>query len=209
MKGTRERILDKAEKLFALKGYENVSVREITKLVKCNPALINYYFQSKRNLYTAVFKERVIPRAKRIHKRFFSLVEKNYPSSPEKVIEYLTDAFFKSPLSKKELHIHFFLIAREIFSQSEVWELFRKDAANLLFSKLTSILKTFYPDANEKELVLFVFSIFFQIVHFNIGKENFSKFLNIDDKNELIKVLSSHIIKFSVSGLNSLKGDID
>ncbi|MEJ2220434.1 MAG: TetR family transcriptional regulator, partial [Desulfobacterales bacterium] len=55
---TRERILDEAESLFALKGYDAVSVREITGAANCNLAAVNYHFGNKRNLYLEVFRSR-------------------------------------------------------------------------------------------------------------------------------------------------------
>ena len=38
---TKERILDEAEALFAQKGYDAVSVREITGAANCNLAAVN------------------------------------------------------------------------------------------------------------------------------------------------------------------------
>ncbi len=52
--GTRDRILDAAEDLFAEKGYSGASVKIIGKRVGVTGAMINYYFQSKENLYRAV-----------------------------------------------------------------------------------------------------------------------------------------------------------
>ena len=48
---TRERILVEAETLFAEKGYEAVSIREITGAAECNLAAVNYHFGTKQNLY--------------------------------------------------------------------------------------------------------------------------------------------------------------
>ena len=55
---TRERILDTAEVLFAQKGFEAVSVREITAAASCNLAGVNYHFGNKENLYLEVFRSR-------------------------------------------------------------------------------------------------------------------------------------------------------
>jgi hypothetical protein len=45
---TKERLLAMAERLFAEKGYDGVSVREITHCAECNLAAINYYFGNKK-----------------------------------------------------------------------------------------------------------------------------------------------------------------
>ena len=47
----RERLLDTAEILFAQRGFDGVTVREITRKAHCNQAAVNYYFRSKKNLY--------------------------------------------------------------------------------------------------------------------------------------------------------------
>ena len=58
---TRERILDAAERLFATRGLERVSTREITKAAEANVGAINYYFGSKEGLVFAVFDRRLTP----------------------------------------------------------------------------------------------------------------------------------------------------
>ncbi len=55
LKGTEERILDAAERLFAEKGWEDTSVRDITTDAGCNVAAVNYHFGGKDALYQAVF----------------------------------------------------------------------------------------------------------------------------------------------------------
>lgn len=59
--GTKDRILDSAEKLFALKGYHNTSLREITSTAMVNLASVNYHFGSKEKLLKSVFERRLIP----------------------------------------------------------------------------------------------------------------------------------------------------
>ncbi len=55
---TPERILDAAERLFALRGFHGVSVREITSGADVDVALVNYHFGSKMDLYTEVLTRR-------------------------------------------------------------------------------------------------------------------------------------------------------
>jgi AcrR family transcriptional regulator len=55
---TRERLLDTAERLFAERGFAGTSVRDITDEAGANLGAVNYYFQSKENLYAQVFRRR-------------------------------------------------------------------------------------------------------------------------------------------------------
>jgi len=56
--GTRERLLDTAERLFAERGFAATSVRDITDAAGANLGAVNYYFRSKDNLYVEVFIRR-------------------------------------------------------------------------------------------------------------------------------------------------------
>lgn len=51
---TRQRLIDAAARLFADRGFENVTVREICKTSNANVAAINYHFGDKVGLYRAV-----------------------------------------------------------------------------------------------------------------------------------------------------------
>ena len=50
----KDRILEAALKLFANKGFDAVSVREICKLAEVNLCLVSYYFGGKQELYNAI-----------------------------------------------------------------------------------------------------------------------------------------------------------
>ena len=51
-------IIDAAEKLFAVKGFDGASVRDIAQEADVNVAMISYYFGSKEKLMEAVFEQR-------------------------------------------------------------------------------------------------------------------------------------------------------
>ncbi|MFT4825146.1 MAG: AcrR family transcriptional regulator [Halioglobus sp.] len=54
----RERILDVAEELFALHGYDGVTMRQVSSGAKVDVALANYHFGKKLDLFHAVFNRR-------------------------------------------------------------------------------------------------------------------------------------------------------
>jgi AcrR family transcriptional regulator len=56
--GTKELILEAAEKLFATEGYHGTSIRAITKKAGVNLASVNYHFGSKEALLEALFEDR-------------------------------------------------------------------------------------------------------------------------------------------------------
>jgi AcrR family transcriptional regulator len=59
--GSKRKLLDAAELLFAEKGFEAVSVRDITQLAKANVAAVNYHFGSRDNLLALVMMRYMTP----------------------------------------------------------------------------------------------------------------------------------------------------
>lgn len=58
---TRSRILDAAERLFAERGFEAVSLREITRDADVNIAAIHYHYGSREGLLRAVLDRVIVP----------------------------------------------------------------------------------------------------------------------------------------------------
>ena len=44
----KDHIIAAAEKLFALRGYDSTSIRDICQEAEVNVAMVNYYFGSKK-----------------------------------------------------------------------------------------------------------------------------------------------------------------
>lgn len=55
----QETLLDAAERLFAEKGFDGVSIRELTQAAGTNLASVNYYFGSKENLFAEAIGRRI------------------------------------------------------------------------------------------------------------------------------------------------------
>jgi len=68
---TKTRILDAAEKLFGMKGFDSTSLRDITAEAEVNLAAVNYHFQSKDSLMEAVICRRIEP----VNRRRLELLE--------------------------------------------------------------------------------------------------------------------------------------
>ena len=55
---TKAAVFNAAERLFALHGFQNVSVRDITAEAGVNLAAVNYHFGSKDGLLFEIFRRR-------------------------------------------------------------------------------------------------------------------------------------------------------
>lgn len=58
---TKRKIISAANELFAEKGFEGVSLREITALAGANVAAVNYHFGNKEQLIDEVIVQHVLP----------------------------------------------------------------------------------------------------------------------------------------------------
>ena len=83
---TKDRILDSAEKLFGLNGFESTSLREITADAGANLASVNYHFQTKDSLINAVIGRRIGPINRR---RLEMLAAAGETASVEQILEAL------------------------------------------------------------------------------------------------------------------------
>lgn len=87
---TRNRILSAATILFARKGYDATSLRDITTEAKVNLAAVNYHFRSKEDLFCAVIERIIAPTSTRRLALLEELQQAHRIS-----LEGVLDAFFR------------------------------------------------------------------------------------------------------------------
>src|ERR1700730_8858275 len=85
---TKTRILNAAEKLFGLRGFEATSLRDITAEAQVNLAAVNYHFQSKDSLIDAVIARRIQP----VNRRRLQLLDAAgpHPTSAQMLEAFIT-----------------------------------------------------------------------------------------------------------------------
>ncbi len=88
-----------AEKLFAEKGFDGASVRDIAQEAGVNVAMISYYFGSKEKLMEAVFEQRT----NSIRLKVENLLQDNKLTNLEKVF-LLIDDYVDKFIHQQEFH---------------------------------------------------------------------------------------------------------
>jgi len=140
---TKTRILDAAEKLFGINGFDGTSLRDITTEADVNLAAVNYHFQSKDSLIEAVIARRVEP----INKARLALLDAtgSDPTIEQILIAYLAPVFEKdiSPAVMVQM-----LAAPDIL----VTQLYKKHLASIV-ERFTAALKKALPEVREVELL--------------------------------------------------------
>ncbi|HAV13539.1 MAG TPA: hypothetical protein DCX06_08645 [Opitutae bacterium] len=77
---TRQKIVRAAEQLFADKGYQSMTLRDVTKAANVNLAAVNYHFGSKCNLMREAIRSRIEPINVERLKRLAELIEAHGPA---------------------------------------------------------------------------------------------------------------------------------
>jgi AcrR family transcriptional regulator len=199
---TKERLLNKAEALFAQKGYDAVSVREITAAAHCNLAAVNYHFGNKQNLYLEVFRARWIPRARRLQEFFRKSLTAQDAISPPVVARALAEAFLKGPLSDEERYRHHQLMARELGQSTEAFELVAEEVMRPFFKKLADMLRPAMPEGLGKEgVMLSIFSMFAMVLYFNFARVAVTRITGREYDGAFKARLVEHITEFSLTGM--------
>jgi AcrR family transcriptional regulator len=185
-------ILLVAEALFAEKGFDGTSIRNIAKMAKINIAMVSYYFGSKERLLESL----IFYRTKDLKIQIENLLVEDLDpiAKINKLIEIYINRInsnkgifrilhFEMATKKKELNIKSFYELRKsnlksleaIISEGQNKGVFRKDISIPLLTP--TILGTFF--------------------HFHMNKEYFMDLLNInteDSYNNYIQVnLTKHI----------------
>lgn len=93
--GTRERLLDVAEELFAARGFNGVSVRDIVNAAGANLGAIPYHFGSKENLFKQVVLRRVGPIQAERHDRVSALFADGKEPPLRAILEAIVEPAFR------------------------------------------------------------------------------------------------------------------
>ncbi len=175
-------IMEKALALFAQKGYDGTSVRDIALAANINLAMVNYYFGSKLKLLEAIFEE--MTAAAKLHIDSYILDESLSPSEKlDKIIDGYTHFVIEN-------FNFFILVMRQqlSFEQNKIDE--------LIYSLKLKYWRIFYvaieggkkshvfkPDTN----IITLSSIVMGATNFLISDRNFIarvKNLNLADEEE-------------------------
>jgi AcrR family transcriptional regulator len=144
---TPARLLDAAERLFLLHGYERVTGRMINAEAGCNPAAIHYHFGSRENLVAQLLETRLLQRWQQDRFGFDALEARPDPTVEEVVghsVGPLARLYFEGDRSR--LYVH--LLARVYLGNWDVrWQSQYFETAPWL-----RVLERSLPDADADEL---------------------------------------------------------
>ncbi|MBW2107127.1 MAG: CerR family C-terminal domain-containing protein [Deltaproteobacteria bacterium] len=200
----RERILDTAESLFAQRGFDGVTVRQITSAARCNLAAVNYHFGNKKSLYLEVFRSRWVPRAKRLQAHFRANLADQASMRPDAaaVARSLAHTFLAGPMTDEERQRHHQLMSREMGRPTEAFQMVAEDVIRPFFKELAELLRPALPKTVDQEgLSLNLLSILALVLYFNFAREAVTRITGRKYDKAFKDRLVDHIVTFVRNGL--------
>jgi AcrR family transcriptional regulator len=150
---TKSRILDAAEKLFGINGFEATSLRDITAEAQVNLAAVNYHFQSKDSLIDAVIARRIEP----VNRRRLQMLE---GAGPDPTLEQILTAFL-APVLDQDLASVVPLLGRMMSDPTQFVE--------RVFKKYLAPVSQRFQEALSKQLPGLSRAELLWKVHFTVG----------------------------------------
>jgi len=195
-----------AAELFAKHGFHGTKAREIAQRGGVNLAASNYHYGSKRDLYIEVLRDQFAEIRAEIERRGASL-----PAAAKLSRRRLEELLHARSRVMMDLLIgpppslHSVLMQREMCDPSEALPIIVDELVRPLMDELRAILAALYPDMDDEDLQLCVFSIIGQALVYRFAMPAFLRILERDAyPKQLAAQAATHIAEFSLGGLSAV-----
>lgn len=174
---TKAAVFVAAERLFALHGFQNVSVRDITAEARVNLASVNYHFGSKDALLFEIFKRRTTELNRERARMLHEASERHQGKPPTRDV---LEALFAPPLrwsdpaSDRSISLQFIIRARSE-GTAEMREALQNDVSHL--ERFASALIAARPDLPQADL--------YWRLHFCLGLVHNNRYAEFDRLHHL------------------------
>ena len=188
-------IIDTAQRLFSLKGFDGTSVRDIAEEAGVNVAMISYYFGSKEKLLEAIFEIKI----GRVQMRVEELLKDNSISTIQK-INTLVDEHIEKMMDSQQFYK--IMISEQINNTNTAIIQKIKQLKVRNAELITELVKEGQKKGDFKkkiDVVLMLNTMIGTVWQSMLSKEHFREFTNSQNltdeeyENQLKKKLSTHI----------------
>jgi len=176
----RAHILTVAEQLFAEKGFDGTSVRDIAQLATVNLAMISYYFGSKEKLLEALIEDRA-----GYTLGILEELNKNQTLTPWDKIDRLVEFYIEKIMNNYRFHC----IMSQQYHQTRSNEI-KELIINIKSRNLEEIKKVIADGQKKKmfrkvDIELTMASVFGTLTHVVNSKILYSRLMKIDETDEV------------------------
>jgi AcrR family transcriptional regulator len=202
--GSKRKLLDAAEQLFAEKGFEAVSVRDITQLAHANVAAVNYHFGSRENLLTMVMTRYMTPVNEERIARLETLERKwSGKSVPlEEIIDALVRPFVgqvrKSELSER---LFFKLMGRTFAQQGDGLPPQIEEQLRNVVQRFTRAFAKTLPTVAPDDLAWRIHFMVGGMIHLLTHQDILNRLTNGASGTPPVEAVVSRFIRFAAAGM--------
>jgi len=183
-------ILEVAEKLFAEKGFDGTSIRDISKEANINVAMVSYYFGSKEKLLETL----ILHKTSGLKEQLENLIEENL--EPVEKINKLVDLYINRLICNKGIYrvLHFELASKKVAIDLPSFTEIKKSN----FKSLELIIQegqekgVFRKDVNIPLLTPTILGTFF---HFQMNKPFYVELLNLETEEAYDNYIKTDLTK--------------
>lgn len=183
-------ILQVAEQLFAEKGFDGTSIREISKIAKINIAMVSYYFGSKEKLLESL----ILFRTSDLKLKLENLYDEKV--SPLQKIEKFIEFYIEKVNRNKNMYqiLNFENSTKKRVLDSAVFTAIKK--GNL--QTLKNIIKEgqdaliFKKNVNVELITPTILGTYF---YFNMNKPFFGEIFNLESESDFNDYVKFHLTK--------------
>ena len=202
---TRQRLLDAAVKLFAERGFKNVTIRDVCKEADANLAAVNYYFRDKLGLY----KEAVQLAAGMMDKPKQAAMDAGEGQSPEEQLRtYIRSLLHHMLAEERDEKTSWIekLIGREMGDPSPAFDLIIEKGIKPSAGRLAALVSELLGCPPEDERVWqTALSVQSQCIFYKFSKPVFARMApDLQFTAEVIDRIADHIAEFSLAGIQAV-----
>jgi len=159
---TKTKILDAAEALFADKGFNGTSLREITNRAEVNLAAVNYHFGSKKELIKAVMSRYMNELSPRLESALHALcLDEIQPTLIEVFSAFLEPLLHLNSVKDRGTSKFLQLLGRGFTDNQGFLRWFLTTQYPGVFTHFTQAVQKAYPELSKEEM--------FWRLHFTMG----------------------------------------
>ncbi len=202
--GSKRKLLEAAEQLFAEKGFEAVSVRHITHLAETNVAAVNYHFGSREELLTLAMMRYMQPITEERLARL-DFAERKWPGKVvplEEIVDALVRPFV-TQVKKTELpeKVFYKLVGRIFAQQVDGLPILIEDQLRQVNERFTKALAKTLPSVAAEDLAWRLHFVMGGMIHLLTHQEVLQRITNGTSGTPTMEVTLSRFTRFAVIGL--------
>lgn len=197
---TKERILTAAEALFAQRGFEGASLRQLTAAAGVNLAAVNYHFGSKDNLVEEVFKRRL----DQLNARRLAAL-KVVAGQPGTTLDDVLAAFIRPALDLSHDGgggLFMRVLARAFAEHDDSLRKFLSDNYGHVMRQFTSEFGRLLPNLSKEELYWRIDLVTGALTHAMSGFGIIQRKSDVSETTHREQT-AAHLIRFAAAGLRA------